>query len=50
MCHIEREQVWRVLDGFICSMSETCACVNQEDIKFEKGRGAPIMLSGASDS
>ena len=49
-CHIEREQGRRVLDGSICSASETCVCVNQGDIKFERDRGAPIRLSGASDS
>ena len=46
----EREQGRRVLDGSICSMRETCVCVNQGDIKFERDRGAPIRLSGASDS
>ena len=43
-CHTEREQGWRVLDGSICSASETCVCVNQGDIKFERDRGAPIRL------
>ena len=49
-CHIEREQGRRMLDGSICSASETCVCVNQGDIKFDRYRGAPIRLSGASDS
>ena len=49
-CHIEREQGRRVLDGSICSVSETCVCLSQGDIKFERDRGAPIRLSGASDS
>ena len=49
-CHIEREQGRRVLDGSMYSASETCVCVNQGDIKFERDRGAAIRLSGASDS
>ena len=48
-CHIESEQGQRVLDGSICSASETCVCVKQGDIKFERDRGAPIRLSGVSD-
>ena len=47
---MEREQGRRVLDGSICSASETCVCVNQGDIKFERDRGALIRLSGALDS
>ena len=46
--HIERERGQSVLDGSICSASETCVCVNQRDIKFERDRGAPIRLRGAS--
>ena len=34
----------------LCNASETCVCVNQGDIKFERDRGAPIRLSCASDS
>ena len=44
------EQGRRVLDGSICSAGETCVCVNQGDIKFERDRGAPIRLSSALDS
>ena len=34
----------------LCSTSETCVCVNQGDIKFERDKGAPLRLSGVSDS
>ena len=47
---MEREQGQRVLDESICSVSETCLCVNLGDIEFERDTGASIRLSGASDS
>ena len=48
--HRERTRAESVGWVYMYSASETCVCVNQGDIKFERGRGAPIRLSGASDS
>ena len=48
--HGERTRAESVGWVYMYSASETCVCVNQGDIKFESDRGAPIRLSGASDS
>ena len=50
MSHGERTRAENVGWVYMYSTSETCVCVNQGDIKFERERGAPIRLSGASDS
>ena len=46
MSHGERTRVENVGWVYMYSVSETCVCVNQGDIKFERDRGAPIRLSG----
>ena len=50
MSHRERTREESVGWVYMYSASETCVCVNQGDIKFERDRGAPIRLRGASDS
>ena len=48
MSHGERTRAESVGWVYMYIASETCVCVNQGDIKFERDRGAPIRLSGAS--
>ena len=50
MSHRDRTRAEIVGGVYMYSASEICVCVNQGDIKFERDRGDPIRLSGASDS
>ena len=50
MSHRERTRAESVGWFFMYSVCETCVCMNQGEIKFERDRGALIRLSGASDS
>ena len=50
MSHREITRVESVGCVYMYCASETCVCVNQGDIKFERDRGASIWLRGVSDS
>ena len=50
LSHRERTRAESVGWVYMYSASGTCVWVNQGDIKFGRDRGAPIRLSGASDS